>query len=423
MRVKINPSEIKGDFFAPPSKSMMQRACALGLLNCGITTILNPGYSNDDLAAHSIIESLGARVQKNNDSIVIISDGKVNPHPTIFCGESGLSFRLFSIVAAIGSNEFNITGTGSLLSRGMDTLIEMLHALDVKVSSNDGRLPFKINGPIVPKNISVDGSKSSQYLTGLLMALGSSAETPITIDVENLVSKPYIDLTLDMMRFFGYEITHESYQHFHIKPKQKVEKNIEISIEGDWSSASFFIVAGAIHGNINVSGLNINSTQADRMILTALNQAVVSYNISNQQIQFSTTNDLKSFSFDATDCPDLFPPLVVLALHCNGISSIKGVHRLLNKESNRASTLQNVFSKMGAQIDIVEDEMIIQGNAALVGTEVESHHDHRIAMAISIAGLSAKGETSIVDAESVEKSFPEFYDKLKLLGCSLSLIK
>jgi len=423
MRVKILPSEIKGDFVAPPSKSMMQRACALGLLNCGITTIFNPGYSNDDLAAISIVESLGATIQKYNDSIVIISSGNVHAKPDIFCGESGLSFRLFSIVAANGSNEFTITGTGSLLNRGMDTLIEMLHALDVKVSSNDSRLPFKINGPIVPKNISVDGSKSSQYLTGLLMALGSSAQEPITIVVENLVSKPYIDLTLDMMRFFGYEITHDAYQHFHINPKQKLEKNLDLAIEVDWSSASFFLVAGAIHGDINVSGLNINSTQADRMILDVLNQVGVNYSISNKQIQFSKTNDLKSFAFDATDCPDLFPPLVVLALHCNGISSIKGVHRLLNKESNRALTLQTVFSKMGAQIDIVDDEMIIQVNATLTGTEVESHHDHRIAMALSIAALSAKGETSILNAEAVDKSFPEFYDKLKLLGCSLSLIK
>jgi 3-phosphoshikimate 1-carboxyvinyltransferase len=402
---------------------MMQRACALGLLNCGTTTILNPGYSNDDLAAMSIVESLGATIQKNNDSIVIISNGKVNPKPDIFCGESGLSFRLFSIVAAIGSNEFTITGTGSLISRDMDTLIEMLHVLDVKVSSNDGRLPFKIKGPIVPKNISIDGSKSSQYLTGLLMALGSSAESPITIDVENLVSKPYIDLTLDMMRFFGYEIIHESYQHFHINPKKNQEKNIEIYIEGDWSSAAFFFVAGAIHGDINISGLNINSKQADRKILEVMDLAGVNYSISNQQIQFSKTNHLKSFEFDATDCPDLFPPLVVLALHCNGTSSIKGVHRLLNKESNRAFTLQTVFSKMGAKIDIVDDEMIVQGNAVLIGAEVESHHDHRIAMAISIAAISAKGETSIVDAEAVHKSFPEFYDKLKLLGCSLSLIK
>lgn len=423
MRVKILPSEIKGDFVAPPSKSMMQRVCALALLNCGITTIFNPGYSNDDLAAMSIIESLGATIQKYDDSIVIISSGNVHAKSDIFCGESGLSFRLFSIIAAIGSNEFTITGTGSLLSRDMDTLIEMLNSLDVTVSSNDGRLPFKINGPIVPKNISIDGSKSSQYLTGLLIALGSSAKETVTIDVEKLVSKPYIDLTLDMMRFFGYEITHESYQHFHIKPNQKVEKNIEISIEGDWSSASFFIVAGAIHGNINVAGLNMNSTQADRMIVDVLNQAGVNYCTFDLQIQFSTTNNLKSFVFDATDCPDLFPPLVVLALHCNGISSIKGVHRLLNKESNRASTLQTVFSKMGAQIDIVDDEMIIQGNAVLIGSEVESHHDHRIAMALSIAALSAKGETSIVDAEAVHKSFPEFYDKLKLLGCSLSLIK
>lgn len=423
MRVKIIPSEIKGDFFAPPSKSMMQRACALGLLNFGTITILNPGYSNDDLAALSIIESLGATVQKNNDSIVIISNGKVNPKPDIFCGESGLSFRLFSIVAAIGSNEFTITGTGSLLSRDMDTLIEVLHSFEVKVSSNHGRLPFKINGPIVSKDISIDGSKSSQYLTGLLIALGSSTEEPVTINVENLVSKPYIDLTLDMMQFFGYDITHEGYQQFHINPKKNQEKNIEISIEGDWSSTAFFFVAGAIHGDINISELNINSKQADRRILDVMDLAGVNYNVSNQTIQISKTNQLKAFDFDATDCPDLFPALVVLAMHCKGDSSIKGVKRLINKESNRAFTLQTVFKQMGGIVDIEDDIMIVKGEASLNGVEVASHHDHRIAMAISIAALSAHGETNITEADAIYKSFPEFYDKLKLLGCSLSLIK
>lgn len=423
MRVKIIPSEIKGDFLAPPSKSMMQRACALGLLNFGITTILNSGYSNDDLAALSIIESLGASVQKNNQSIVISSDGKVNPNSTIFCGESGLSFRLFSIVAAIASKEFVITGEGSLLTRDMQTLIEILNDLNVQVSSNDGRLPFKIKGQLLPKYFSIDGSKSSQYITGLLMALGSSAKEPVSIDVENLVSKPYIDLTLDMMQFFGYDITHEAYAHFHISPKKNQEKNIEISIEGDWSSAAFFFVAGAIHGDIHISGLNINSKQADRNILEVMNLAGVNYNVSNQTIQISKNIQLKAFDFDATDCPDLFPALVVLAMHCKGDSSIKGVKRLINKESNRAFTLQAVFTQMGGIIDIVDDIMIVKGKALLKGVEVASHHDHRIAMAISIAALSAHGETNITDADAVYKSFPEFYDKLKLLGCSLSLIK
>lgn len=423
MRVKIIPSAIKGDFLAPPSKSMMQRACALGLLNCGITAILNPGYSNDDLAALSIIESLGASVQKNNQSIVISSDGKVNPNPTIFCGESGLSFRLFSIVAAIASKEFVITGEGSLLVRGMQTLIEIFKNLNVEVSSNDGRLPFKIKGPLLPKYFAIDGSKSSQYLTGLLMALGSSAEEPVTIDVENLVSKPYIDLTLEMMLFFGYDITHEAYKHFYISPKKHQERNIEISIEGDWSSAAFFFVAGAIHGDINISGLKIDSKQADRKILEVMNLAGVNHNVLNQTILISNTNQIKAFDFDATDCPDLFPALVVLAMHCKGDSSIKGVKRLINKESNRAFTLQTVFTQMGGIIDIEDDMMIVKGEASLKGVEVSSHHDHRIAMAISIAALSAHGETNITDADAVYKSFPEFYDKLKLLGCSLSLIK
>lgn len=423
MRVKIIPSEIKGDFLAPPSKSMMQRACALGLLNCGSTTILNPGYSNDDLAALSIIESLGASVQNNNQSIVISSDGKVNPNSTIFCGESGLSFRLFSIVAAIASKEFVITGEGSLLTRDMQTLIEIFKSLSVEVSSNDGRLPFKIKGPLLPKYFSIDGSKSSQYLTGLLMALGSSAEEPLTIDVENLVSKPYIDLTLNMMQFFGYKITHEAYLHFHISPKKHQEKNIELSIEGDWSSAAFFFVAGAIQGDIHISGLNINSKQADRKILEVMDLSGVNYKVSNQTIKISKSNQLNAFDFDATDCPDLFPALVVLALHCKGDSTIKGVKRLINKESNRAFTLQTVFTQMGGIIYIVDDVMIIKGEASLKGVEVASHHDHRIAMAISIAALSANGETNITEADAVYKSFPEFYDNLKLLGCSLSLIK
>jgi 3-phosphoshikimate 1-carboxyvinyltransferase len=196
--------------------------------------------------------------------------------------------------------------------------------------------------------------------------------------------------------------------------EQSNNQTINYTIEGDWSNAAFLLVAGSIAGDVTIKGLNINSTQADKAILQLLES-------SGNTIQSSSLSNVGNWSlgyfyFDATDCPDLFPPLVVLAAYCNGTSTIKGISRLIHKESNRAIALQQEFGKMGVDIVLQDDNMIINGTGIVKGAIVNSHNDHRIAMACAVAALKATGKTTIVHAAAINKSYPNFFEDLRKLG-------
>jgi 3-phosphoshikimate 1-carboxyvinyltransferase len=279
-------------------------------------------------------------------------------------------------------------------------------------------------GPLVPATIEVDGSLSSQFLTGLLIAYSASGAKEVSIKVKDLKSKPYVDLTLDVMRKFGMRIPeNNNYKEFSFLKtpiNQLTNKQINYIVEGDWSGAAFLLVAGAIAGPITIKGLDRNSTQADKTILNALMKANVIIEIIGEDINIHP-GDLKSFEFDATDCPDLFPPLVTLAAYCKGETKIQGIHRLTHKESNRTEALVQEFGKMGVKIGLQDDAMIIHGSTKLSSGKVHSHHDHRIAMACAVAALKAEGEVEIEEAQSVKKSYPDFYDDLKTLGVNLEI--
>jgi 3-phosphoshikimate 1-carboxyvinyltransferase len=219
--------------------------------------------------------------------------------------------------------------------------------LGIEIASNKGMLPIKIKGPLQPKDITIDGSLSSQFLTGLLFAFAKAATEPVTITVNNLKSKPYIDLTLQVMKDFGYVGENNNYESFTINPKPLNPKPLNYTVEGDWSGGAFLLVAGAIAGKIVVKGLDVFSTQADKAILKAIMDCGANISIEEKQIEVAPALELKPFHFNATDCPDLFPPLVALAAYCNGTSVIEGVSRLAHKESNRGLTLQEEFAKMG----------------------------------------------------------------------------
>lgn len=422
MKVLLKPGSLHGTITAPASKSAMQRACALALLQDGQTVIHNPGISDDDQAALGIIQALGAEIIKENESLRIISSAATfsDESPVqINCGESGLSIRMFAPIAAIRKAPVNITGSGSLTKRPMSFFDEIFPALGVTVRSNNGFLPISICGPLQPVEIEIDGSLSSQFLTGMLLAYAASAKDPVCLHVKNLRSKPYIDLTLQMMEKFGYKVTNELYETFIIEPKGYRPKFFEYSVEGDWSGASFLLVAGAITGSVKVKGLDLSSTQADRAILQVLMMTNVSVSITPEEIEV-IAKPLSPFQFDATDCPDLFPPLVALAAYCDGTSVIQGVSRLAHKESNRALTLQEEFGKLNVDIKLQDDLMIIHGNSNLKGAVVSSRHDHRIAMALGVAALKATGETTITEAEAINKSYPAFYEHIKSLGAFLT---
>lgn len=427
MQAIITPSTLSGTVTAPASKSAMQRACAAALIKGGETVLQNPGNSDDDLSALRIIGQLGALSEKKDGEVLINSRGVQAIGGVIDCGESGLSARMFTSVAALHSAPLTITGKGSLLQRPFHFFEQVFPQLSVHCTSNQGLLPLQIRGPLQPHDITIDGSLSSQFLTGLLFAFSAAGARNKTIHVQGLNSRPYIDLSLQVLADFGLKTPeNRNYQEFYFDDRlaeAAPKDRMRYAVEGDWSGAAFLLVAGAIasQNGITVRGLDLFSAQADMAVLRALNEAGAQMDVQEGGI-FIRQSALEAFHFNATDCPDLFPPLVALAVFCKGSSVIKGVHRLTHKESNRAQTLQEEFKKMGVAIELEDDLMIIDGKERAGGAHTNSHHDHRIAMACAITALRAEGRSRIDGAEAVNKSYPDFWRHLQQLQAGLSLI-
>jgi 3-phosphoshikimate 1-carboxyvinyltransferase len=421
----IQPSAVKGMVHAAASKSSMQRACAAALVQRGTTTLINAGTSNDDQAAIDVIQKLGAKVTALPGGKLKIESNGVNPALNeMNCGESGLGVRMFTPIAALSDKAITINGTGSLLTRPMNFFDEILPLLGVQIKTNNGKLPFHIHGPLKPASIEIDGSLSSQFLTGLLMAYAGSNATDVSIKVIDLKSRPYIDLTLQVMRAFGMKLPeNKNYREFYFNNEpHAVEPADRIyTVEGDWSGAAFLLVAGAVAGEVDVPGILNTSTQADKKIVDALLDAGADVSVRDNGVAVKR-GKLEAFSFDATDCPDLFPPLVALAAHCKGITRIRGLRRLKHKESDRGVTLQEEFDKLSTRIDLHDDEMLVHGNGGVFVKNhiLNSHHDHRIAMACAVACLHADFYAEIRNAEAINKSYPDFFAHLKSLGADVA---
>ncbi len=424
MQVTIQPGKVSGTIHANASKSAMQRACAAALLKQGETIIHNPGISNDDNAALDIIQKLGASVTRNEDgTITIVSKGVHPANPSIHCGESGLSIRMFTPIAALSDQQITITGEGSLVARPMDFFDEILPQLHVSCQSVHGKLPLVIKGPVQPADINIDGSLSSQFLTGLLMSYAAAGATNVTIKVKNLKSRPYIDLTLQLLKEFGLKVpANNNYESFSFNGTSNSSSSTthHYTVEGDWSGAAFPLVAGAIAGEVTVKGIFNTSRQADKKIVDALLDAGADVIVTPDSVQVKK-NALIAFTFDATDCPDLFPPIVVLAANCKGVTRIHGLKRLKHKESDRGVTLKEEFDKLGVRIELNDDIMLVHGIAKLQvqNHTLNSHHDHRIAMACTVAALNADFELNVRNAEAVDKSYPDFYKHMRELGVVL----
>jgi len=305
----------------------------------------------------------------------------------------------------------------------MDFFDEVMPQLDVEIASNKGKLPIKIKGPLQPKDIEIDGSLSSQFLTGLLLAYAAVDAKNVAIKVNNLKSKPYVDLTLSVMESFLLKVPeNRNYEAFYFGETPAGVNNafVDYTVEGDWSGGAFLLVAGAVAGNVKVAGLDIASTQADKKIMEALESCGAQVIIGEKEISIAPSGDgLMAFEFDATDCPDLFPPLAALAACCKGTTKITGVHRLAHKESNRGLTIQEELGKMNIKVELNDNVMLIEGTEAIKAAAVHSHHDHRIAMMCAVLALKANGETTIEVAEAVNKSYPDFYRHLQSLGASV----
>lgn len=405
----VFPTSVRGVVAAPASKSVTQRVIAASALANGESVIENPSYCDDALAAMSIATCMGAKVFPEKRKLTI----KGNPllkEKKINCGESGLATRMFAPIVSLFDEELVLTGNATLKGRPMQMVGDALGKFGVKCKMSNGHLPIVLQGPLQGGKSVIDSSVSSQLLTGLLMALPLSNDSS-ELEIDNLKSRSYIDITLKVLSDYGIDVENDNYRVFKIEGQQRYSPR-KYTVEGDWSGAAFMLVAGAIAGEVLVEGISLSSKQGDKAILEVLKQAGANVIVGGNSVRVSEPEYLKSFEYDATDTPDLFPPLVALAAYCEGISIIKGVGRLTAKESNRRKTLVSEFGKLGISIHIDNDYMYITGGGDIGGGNVDSHSDHRIAMALAIAALGAKEAVCIKDAHCVSKSYPTFFDDL-----------
>ena len=387
------------------------KTTAAALLCEGESVLSNMVQCNDTRAALQVAADLGAKISAHEDTYTL--HGGLHPRKRqLNIGESGLATRLFTPITALCTETITLTGKGSILKRPISMMEEPLRQLGATVSSQGGYLPIHIRGAIRGGNITVDGSLSSQFITGLLMALPLAAQDT-TLTVNDLKSRPYIDMTIGLLKNFGIDIKHNDYRQFFIEGGQRYVPT-RYRIEGDWSAAATLLVAGAVAGEVTLHNVSILSKQADTAVCTALVRAGAELIHEADRITVRR-RPLRAFEFDATQCPDLFPPLAALAAACEGESLITGTSRLAHKESDRAETLREEYAKVGIEIDLsTPDVMRIRGGA-IRPARVFSHGDHRIAMSMAVSALRSSGTITIEGAEAVAKSYPRFFEDLESL--------
>ena len=438
----------------PVSKSFAQRAIIAAALADGVSHLKGYTACGDNEAAIQVARNLGAEVTVEGNVVTVkgISAqlGSLS-HSELHVGESGLLTRmLIPVMAQLSPETVTFTGEKTLLGRPLTGAKEMMEAFDASVCSVDAdepvRVPLTVKGPLKAGRAEISGKHGSQLISGLLMAL-PFAERNSSLIVHEPKSIPYMFITLEVLKKFGIKVGNDmlggpdflasdgdwslcTEMVFKVKGNQKY-KAADIDLEGDWSAAANFLVAGAIFGQTEIQGLDTTSLQADLSIMDILMDAGASLSQLDGDCGNITVQraPLKAFNVDASNCPDLFPIISVLASFCQGTSRLAGVGRLANKESDRAKAIVEMLTQMGVQAHVSGDEMVIEGHSLaqrllgnssadpdeaavdlLKGGNYTSHHDHRMVMALKVAALGADGPVVIDDEECVAKSFPQFHD-------------
>ena len=419
MILKVSPSTLSGTVQAPSSKSLSQRFIAAAILANTPSKIIDLSDCNDCTSAISMAAELGAEIELGSNGIQITPTPLGIPSPrtgVLKAGESGLALRMFAPIAALSGNEISIQAKGTLLNRPHTQLIEGLKALGLEVKSNDYKAPITINGTLHGGEIELNGTHGSQFITGLLLAL-PFADVDSTVKVKRLVSRPYVEMTLELMKSLGLEYYHEHHDNLDMFsiPANQCFEGVEVEIDGDWSSAATLLALGALCGKpeLEITGIRGKFSQADSAIKGALLFAGYQLLGTDGGISISKKKP-KSFNLDLTNCPDLFPIIAALAAFAKKPSKIKGVRRLTTKESNRGIAIVEEFEKAGVTCTIEGDYLSVKPSK-IKPCRINPRGDHRIAMAAAILG-SAGAPIEIEDAECVAKSYPAFFDDLAEIG-------
>ncbi len=416
--VTINPSHLSGRIKVPPSKSYAHRAVISAFLSGGECKVSNLNLSEDILATLSCITALGAKVDFDGEKhTAVISRGtdKLAKKVCLDCRESGSTLRFFIPIALCFCENVEFTGAGRLMKRPLKPYFDIFDKLGIAYKKEADRL--LVTGKLTSGEFYLDGSLSSQFLTGLLFALPClDGDSRIVIE-GGLSSKGYIDITLEVLKKYGIKVENNDYSTFVIKGNQKYKQR-NYTVEGDFSQAAFFLVSGAIGCDVTCSGLNENSLQGDKKILDIIEATGAKVEkIGASRFKGTATSTMHGITVDADEIPDLVPIMAVLFAYCKGESRIINAGRLRIKESDRLAAICTELRKMGADIEEGEDYLIIRGKQVLHGAEVSSHNDHRIAMSAAIAACRCEGPVTICGAlKSVKKSYPEFFEDYKQLG-------
>lgn len=422
MDIKITARNLKGSLKAPPSKSGSHRAVISAGLSEGKSKIDNLIFSKDIIATLDGMKAFGVKYEiiepieefgAGSVKIEGVDPVEIKEH-TIDANESGSTLRFLIPIAALDRSKVTFTGKGKLVERPLDIYYDIFKEQEINYSTTGGNLPLTIYGGLKAGNFNIPGDISSQFITGLLFSLPLLKDDSTIIINSPLESKGYVDLTLEVLEKFGIKVENEEYKEFIIKGNQKY-RSTDYIVEGDYSQAAFFIVAGILGGNINCRGLNIDSLQGDKAILDLVRDMGADIRISEEGIS-AMHSKTYGIEIDASQCPDLVPVLATLGALSKGTTRIIKAERLRIKESDRLKAMATELNKLGADVVELEDGLEINGKENLNGGIVESWNDHRIAMALAIASIKCEGEVIIKNSEAVEKSYPGFWKDFEKLG-------
>lgn len=404
MTIQILPKRLQGKVEAISSKSALHRQVICAFLGDRPVRILCRGISQDILATAGCISALGGSADFDDIGLTIAPHGSVFPPDVVLdCGESGSTARFVLPVAAALTDNFMLTGSGRLPERPMGELIRALAEKGCHFSAEN--LPMTITGRLRPGEFYLPGGVSSQYVSGLLMAL-PLLEGPSRIIIEGpLASGSYVALTLSELERFGI-VVEEAEDGFIVPGGQQYKSPAVIQTEGDWSNAAFWLCADALGGNITISGLDNNSLQGDRKM-----SALLKHILEGDQS-----------SIDIDDTPDLLPILTVAACAAHGKTVFSGAGRLRLKESDRLTASRDMIRSLGGRAETTSDSLTVFGSGKLIGGVVDGQNDHRIVMAAAIAAEICDENVKILGAEAVNKSYPDFFRDLIRLGGTADVV-
>ena len=423
--LNVKPSKLAGEVVAPPSKSYTHRAFAVGLLAKGESRITDPLIGLDTKATIDAAEILGAKISNIRETWVVHgTGGNLKPKTDLIDAQnSGTTIRIMSAIAALSRKPIRLTGDESIKTRPMGPLIEALVKLGAKgkCEGPNGRPPVVVGGGLVGGDIEITGAVSSQFISALLIACPYAREDVTLSVVEEPRSKPYIEITLEVLDAVGAKIKrNKSFTDFKIDGRQ-VFSPLELRIPGDFSSAAFVLGAAALtESTVRVSNLNVRGAQGDRRIVELLKEFGADVRVRGETVEVIGAG-LTGIEADCSDNPDLVPILSVLGAVADGRTRITNIHHLRFKETDRLRALATELRKLGANVEELPDEIRLNGVKQLKGAKLQSYGDHRMAMALGVAGLVAKGETVVDGAESIPVSYPSFVEDMRKLGAQFKV--